>query len=85
MSCGKTPPSPVSAACARRVPVNLVILDNIPIIAMYLLVLDFSGLLPAELSAFRLTGFALIPPVSRLVGRRNREIKSECPWMNRGR
>ncbi len=40
-----------------------------PALGAYLLVSNFSGLLLAELVAFCVIGFALIPLVSRLVGR----------------
>ncbi len=55
-----------------------------PALGAYLLVTDFSAVLLAELVAFCVIGFVLLPLVSRLVGCRNCAIKADCPWMNRG-
>jgi hypothetical protein len=53
---------------SRRIPLWLVLVDNIPTLLLLLL-------------GFIIIGFALIPAISKLVGCKNCEIKEDCPWM----
>jgi hypothetical protein len=55
-----------------------------PALATYLLISSFSVALLAELIAFCVIGFAVIPLVSKLVGCRNCAVKADCPWMSKG-
>jgi hypothetical protein len=54
-----------------------------PAVGFFLLINDFSFLLLLYIILFSITGFLIIPLISKLVGCKTCEIKEECPWMNR--
>lgn len=50
-------------------------------IAIYLLATGYSDKLLVLTISFSLTGFVIIPVISKLVGCKNCEIREDCPWM----
>jgi hypothetical protein len=50
-------------------------------IAIFLLVTRYSGEILILTIAFSLTGFVIIPLISKLVACKNCEIREDCPWM----
>lgn len=50
-------------------------------VAIYLISTDYSKEILYLTISFALTGFVVIPGISKLVGCRNCEIKEDCPWM----
>ena len=53
------------------------------IIAIYLLVTQYTQEVLILSIAFGLIGFVIIPLVSKFVGCKNCEIKEDCPWMQK--
>ena len=53
------------------------------IIAIYLLLVQYTQNVLILAIAFSLTGFVIIPLISKLVGCKNCEIKEDCPWMQK--
>ena len=51
-------------------------------IAAYLISTSYSETILYLTISFVITGFIIIPAISRLVGCRNCEIKEDCPWMS---
>jgi hypothetical protein len=50
-------------------------------VAIYLLVTSFSNYMLILTIVFSVTGFIIIPIISKQVGCKNCEIKDDCPWM----
>lgn len=50
--------------------------------AIYLMIVQYSNDLLMLSVAFCMTGFVIIPSVSKFVGCKNCEIKEDCPWMS---
>jgi hypothetical protein len=50
-------------------------------IAIYLLIAHYTKEVLILTIIFSLTGFIIIPVISKLVGCKNCEIKEDCPWM----
>ncbi len=56
----------------------------IPVAAgTYLLIDNFTFSLLLYVILFCVTGFLIIPLISKMVGCKNCEIKKDCPWMNK--
>lgn len=49
--------------------------------AVYLIITSYSKEILILTVAFVITGFIVIPAISKLVGCKNCEIKQDCPWM----
>lgn len=49
--------------------------------AVYLMITSYSVVILVLTVSFVITGFIIIPTISKLVGCKNCEIKADCPWM----
>ena len=52
-----------------------------PAFALYLLLTEYTPEIMVISVAFCLTGFIVIPLISKFVGCKNCEIREDCPWM----
>lgn len=50
-------------------------------VALYLLITEYSNRLLIMALLFSVTGFVIIPLISKLAGCRNCKVKDDCPWM----
>jgi hypothetical protein len=50
--------------------------------AIYILIKGYNGSVLVLTIAFCLTGFVIIPLISKYLGCKNCQIKEDCPWMN---
>jgi hypothetical protein len=55
-----------------------------PITGVYLIITRYSLLFLIMVILFCLTGFVLIPLISKLIGCKNCNNKENCPWMKKG-